>query len=71
MIGITSNGTATHSLSRREWLRLGALAPVGLALPRVLIAILENFQNVDGTVRIPEVLRPYAGGMSLIDHRPS
>jgi seryl-tRNA synthetase len=43
----------------------------GLALPRVLIAILENFQNVDGTVRIPEVLRPYAGGMSLIDHRPS
>jgi seryl-tRNA synthetase len=32
----------------------------GLALPRVLIAILENFQNADGTVRIPEVLRPYA-----------
>jgi seryl-tRNA synthetase len=31
----------------------------GLALPRVLIAILENYQQVDGTVLIPEVLGPY------------
>ncbi|HFB06941.1 MAG TPA: serine--tRNA ligase, partial [Chloroflexi bacterium] len=31
----------------------------GLALPRVLIAILENYQQVDGTVLIPEVLEPY------------
>jgi len=43
----------------------------GLALPRVLIAVLENFQNADGTVRVPEVLRPYAGGMSLIGGRQS
>jgi seryl-tRNA synthetase len=42
----------------------------GLALPRVLIAILENFQNADGTVRVPELLRPYAGGMSLIGRGP-
>ncbi len=31
----------------------------GLALPRLMIAILENFQNEDGTITIPEVLRPY------------
>lgn len=35
----------------------------GLALPRVLIAILENYQQADGSVVIPEVLRPYMGGM--------
>ena len=33
----------------------------GLALPRVIIAILENFQQADGSVAIPEVLRPYTG----------
>src|SRR5882672_2878565 len=33
----------------------------GLALPRVMIAILENYQNADGSVTIPEVLRPYVG----------
>ena len=33
----------------------------GLALPRVVIAILENYQQADGTVVIPEVLRPYVG----------
>jgi len=33
----------------------------GLALPRVVIAILENYQQADGSVIIPEVLRPYTG----------
>jgi len=33
----------------------------GLALPRVVIAILENYQQADGSVVIPEVLRPYTG----------
>ena len=33
----------------------------GLALPRVVIAILENYQQADGTIVIPEVLRPYTG----------
>ena len=33
----------------------------GLGLPRVLIAILENYQEVDGSVIVPEVLRPYTG----------
>ncbi len=38
----------------------------GLALPRVVIAILENFQNADGSVVVPEALRPYMGGLSVI-----
>jgi seryl-tRNA synthetase len=38
----------------------------GLALPRVVIAILENYQQPDGTVRIPEVLVSYMGGEQAI-----
>jgi seryl-tRNA synthetase len=38
----------------------------GLALPRTLIAVLENYQNEDGSVTIPEVLRPYMGGLDRI-----
>jgi seryl-tRNA synthetase len=33
----------------------------GLALPRVVIAILENYQQADGSIVIPETLRPYTG----------
>jgi seryl-tRNA synthetase len=33
----------------------------GLALPRVVIAVLENYQRADGSVTVPEVLRPYMG----------
>ena len=33
----------------------------GLALPRVMIAILETYQRADGTIEMPEVLRPYTG----------
>ncbi len=35
----------------------------GLALPRVVIAVLENYQQADGSVEIPQVLRPYMGGL--------
>ncbi len=38
----------------------------GLAIGRTWIAILENFQQEDGSVNIPEVLRPYMGGMEVI-----
>jgi len=38
----------------------------GLALPRVLIAVLENYQQADGSVLIPEVLRPYTRGLEVI-----
>ena len=38
----------------------------GLATPRVMIAILENYQQADGSVVIPDVLRHYMGGMEVI-----
>ncbi len=38
----------------------------GLALPRVMIAILENYQQPDGSIVVPEVLRPYMGGIEVI-----
>jgi seryl-tRNA synthetase len=37
-----------------------------LAVGRTLVAVLENYQNQDGTITVPEVLRPYMGGLSLI-----
>jgi seryl-tRNA synthetase len=39
----------------------------GVALPRTMIAILENNQQADGSVVIPEVLRPYMRGMERIE----
>jgi seryl-tRNA synthetase len=41
----------------------------GLAVGRTYLAILENYQQPDGTVRIPEVLVPYMGGESVIRKR--
>ncbi|MDD4890399.1 MAG: serine--tRNA ligase [Phycisphaerae bacterium] len=40
-----------------------------IASPRVLIPILENYQNADGTVTIPTALRPYMGGQERIEKR--
>jgi seryl-tRNA synthetase len=38
----------------------------GVAVGRALIAVLENYQNEDGSVSVPEVLRPYMGGLERI-----
>jgi seryl-tRNA synthetase len=38
----------------------------GLAVGRTLVAILENYQQADGSVRVPEVLQPYMGGKTVI-----
>ena len=38
----------------------------GLAVGRTLVAVLENYQQEDGSVVIPEVLRPYMGGIEKI-----
>ena len=38
----------------------------GLAIGRTLVALLENHQQADGSVHIPEVLRPYLGGMEIL-----
>jgi seryl-tRNA synthetase len=43
----------------------------GVALPRVVVAIVEYYQNPDGTVTVPEPLRPYMGGQeTLAGHEP-
>jgi seryl-tRNA synthetase len=50
---------------------LHTLNASGLALPRVMVAILEYYQNEDGTVTVPEALRPYMGGQEVIEgHEP-
>ena len=38
----------------------------GVALPRLMIAIMENYQQADGSIIIPEVIRPYMGGQEVI-----
>ncbi len=38
----------------------------GVALPRLMVALLEQHQNADGSVTIPEVLRPYMGGLEKL-----
>ncbi|MFA7541521.1 MAG: aminoacyl--tRNA ligase-related protein, partial [Lysobacterales bacterium] len=38
----------------------------GVAVGRALVAVMENGQNADGTITIPEVLRPYMGGLALL-----
>ncbi|MER9742373.1 serine--tRNA ligase [Mesorhizobium sp. M0187] len=41
----------------------------GTAVGRALIAVIENYQNEDGSVTIPEVLRPYMGGLAKIESK--
>ncbi|MCE5363523.1 serine--tRNA ligase [Pseudomonas anguilliseptica] len=38
----------------------------GLAVGRTLVAVLENYQQADGSIRVPEVLKPYMGGIEII-----
>jgi seryl-tRNA synthetase len=39
----------------------------GLAVGRTLVAILENYQQADGSVAVPEVLWPYMGGVKVLN----
>ena len=39
----------------------------GVAAGRALIAVMENYQQEDGSIRVPEVLRPYMGGLDVIE----
>ncbi|MGH8298804.1 MAG: serine--tRNA ligase [Steroidobacteraceae bacterium] len=41
----------------------------GLAVGRALVAVLENYQNADGTVSVPQALRPYMGGLEKLTAR--
>jgi seryl-tRNA synthetase len=39
----------------------------GLAAGRTLIAVMENYQDAQGRIRIPDALRPYMGGLEVIE----
>jgi seryl-tRNA synthetase len=38
----------------------------GVAAGRALIAIIENYQQADGSIRVPDVLQPYMGGLEVV-----
>ncbi|CAA7627250.1 hypothetical protein MCP1_6060001 [Candidatus Terasakiella magnetica] len=39
----------------------------GLAVGRCLVAVLENYQNADGSITVPDALRPYMSGLEVIE----
>lgn len=53
-----------NASGKNEWVH--TLNGSGLAVGRALVAVLENCQNADGSVTVPEVLRPYLGGMHTL-----
>ena len=72
---VSSCSTFTDFQARRAGIRfkgperkgfVHTLNGSGLALPRILVAIMENYQTADGRIRVPEVLVPYMGGMEHI-----
>ncbi|NLU69632.1 serine--tRNA ligase [Streptomyces sp. HNM0574] len=73
---LTSTSDCTEFQSRRlsirmrEGKRVRPLATLNgtlCAVPRTIVAILENHQLADGSVRVPEVLRPYLGGREVLE----
>ena len=46
---------------------LGTLNGSGLAVGRTLIAIMENYQQKDGSIKVPNVLKPYMNNLEKID----
>ena len=52
---------------KNETIFAGTLNGSGLAVGRTLVAILENYQQSDGSIIIPEVLRPYMNNIEKID----
>ncbi|GGV18536.1 serine--tRNA ligase [Streptomyces griseoflavus] len=73
---LTSTSDCTEFQSRRLSIRvredkkvrpLATLNGTLCAVPRTIVAILENHQQADGSVRVPEVLRPYLGGREFLE----
>jgi seryl-tRNA synthetase len=52
--------------SKNETNFLGTLNGSGLAVGRTLISILENYQEKDGSIKIPDVLKPYMNDLDKI-----
>ena len=53
-----------NAQGKNEWLH--TLNGSGLAVGRTLVAVLENYQNADGSVTVPQALRPYLGGLEKL-----
>jgi seryl-tRNA synthetase len=53
-----------NAQGKNEWVH--TLNGSGLAVGRTLVAVLENYQQADGSVRVPEALRPWMGGLTEI-----
>ncbi|TPQ16610.1 serine--tRNA ligase [Streptomyces sporangiiformans] len=73
---LTSTSDCTEFQARRLSIRmrdgkqvkpLATLNGTLCAVPRTIVAILENHQQADGSVRVPEVLRPYLGGREILE----
>ncbi|MFJ7238077.1 serine--tRNA ligase [Streptomyces olivaceus] len=73
---LTSTSDCTEFQSRRLSIRvredkkvrpLATLNGTLCAVPRTIVAILENHQQADGSVRVPEVLRPFLGGREVLE----
>jgi seryl-tRNA synthetase len=62
--GKGKKGGAAQQQGRTEFVH--TLNGTACAVPRMIVAILENCQQADGSVVVPEVLRPFLGGMSVI-----
>ena len=63
--------TQEFSVSRyknqnKETIHVGTLNGSGLAIGRTLIAILENYQQKDGSITVPKVMRPYMNNLEKI-----
>jgi len=59
---------ARYKNKNNETIFVGTLNGSGLAVGRTLIAILENYQNSDGSITIPEVLKPYMNNLEKISN---
>ena len=57
---------ARYKNTKNETVFVGTLNGSGLAVGRTLIAILENYQNSDGSITVPDVLRPYMNNLDTI-----
>jgi seryl-tRNA synthetase len=51
-----------NAQGKNEWVH--TLNGSGLAVGRTLVAVLENYQQADGSIQVPEALRPYLGGLT-------
>jgi seryl-tRNA synthetase len=53
-----------NAQGKNEWVH--TLNGSGLAVGRALVAVLENYQQADGSVQVPEALQPYLGGLKTL-----